>query len=708
MNRAMSVVGLSFLFAAMISIVVGVKLAMMIAAVAFIAFLLLLIFRSTRKYKSIICVALCVTICCTYTAYKINDVEKIKSLDGQERYICATIVDYPTKTQSGYSYTVETVQIENSALEKLKLIVYTNDILEAEVGDIIQGIAELESDYASQGFDYADGIYLSAAMFDSGSISIIHTDSSADYLFCNIRNYSKGVINSAMPKEQASVVNAFLFSDKSNIDNSLYNDIKLCGLSHTTATSGMHLAIIAGFVMMILSVFGVNKRIGAGIVIVFCMLYMLTVGFLPSIVRATVMIVISQFGIIIGRKADPINSLGISAFIFVMINPYSAVNCALLLSMSATLAMVTVSMQFCEFISRKIKTPLKIVDRVAVFILSSLFQTVSAVLFTLPVILVYIKSVSVISPIANLLVTPFVSVCVCAGLITVLFFGFGPAAKIAEISASVFADIVEFLSDYAILADVEGIAATVSIIIAVACVIVFLILHRYKGVRKRYAYISVFSTLVITSMIISSTLSYLTRNDTDILILPSGNGLACLVEDTLIGAGGNSAEYCIKNEYTDIETIIIPSDYSIHSKYAKSAILDYNIKEVYTAHYNAEEYYATAFSYGDKLTCRKAELLLFVQERSSAIMLTAQHCKVLFVDKYIDITKLPTDTLNVDALIVANEPPEHVERISADAVIVCTNDEPEHDYNSYNIYSTAESGDITVKIHNEKVYILGG
>ena len=44
MNRAMSVVGLSFLFAAMISIVVGVKLAMMIAAVAFIAFLLLLIF----------------------------------------------------------------------------------------------------------------------------------------------------------------------------------------------------------------------------------------------------------------------------------------------------------------------------------------------------------------------------------------------------------------------------------------------------------------------------------------------------------------------------------------------------------------------------------------------------------------------------------------------------------------------------------------
>ena len=174
----------------------------------------------------------------------------------------------------------------------------------------------------------------------------------------------------------------------------------------------------------------------------------------------------------------------------------------------------------------------------------------------------------------------------------------------------------------------------------------------------------------------------------------------------LIGAGGNSAEYCIKNEYTDVETIIIPSDYSIHSKYAKSAILDYNIKEVYTAHYNAEEYYATAFSYGDKLTCRKAELLLFVQERSSAIMLTAQHCKVLFVDKYIDITKLPTDTLNVDALIVANEPPEHVERISADAVIVCTNDEPEHDYNSYNIYSTAESGDITVKVHNEKVYIL--
>ena len=707
MNRAMSVIGLSFLFAAIISIIVGSKAAIFIAVGAFVVLIVLLIFKPTRKYRSLICISLCVAICCTYTAYKIDYVEKVKSLDGQERYISATILDYPSKTQSAYEYTVETNQIEDSALEKLKLIVYTNDKLEAEVGDIIQGVAGLEGDYVSQGFDYADGIYLSASMFDSGSISIIHTDMSDNYLFCNIRNYSKSVINSAMPKDQAAVVNAFLFSDKSGIGSSLYSDIKLCGLSHTTATSGMHLAIIAGFVMLVLSLFCVNKRVSAGIVIAFCLLYMLTVGFLPSIVRATVMIVISQLGIIIGRKSDPINSLGLSAFIFVLINPYSAVNCALLLSMSATLAMVTVSMQFCEYISSKIKTPIKIFDRVAVFILSSLFQTVSAVLFTLPVILVYIKSVSVISPIANLLVTPFVSLCVCAGLITVLFFGFEPAAKIAEFSAAAFSDIVKSLADHAILADVEGMAATVSIILAVVCAIVFILLHRYKGVRKRYAYISVFSTLIVTSLLISSTLSYLTRNDTDLLILPSGNGLTCLVEDTLIGAGGNSAEYCIKNEYKDIETLIVPSDYSIHSKYAKSAILDYDIENVYCAYYNAQEYYATAFSDRDKIACHKADLEFFVQEKSSAVMLTAQNCKVLFIDKYIDISRLPSDAVNVDVLIVANEPPEYVEKICADAVIVCTNSETKRDFNSYNIYTTAECGDVTVKIHNGKVFILG-
>lgn len=124
------------------------------------------------------------------------------------------------------------------------------------------------------------------------------------------------------------------------IDPQVRQDFRDSGISHLLAVSGTHIVILTGFVMLLLrrlkGKIWIKNLIAAG----FVFFFMALTGFTPSVVRAGIMMLVVLFGGILRRQSDPLNSLGLSALLLTVPNPYAAAGIGLLMSFSATLGII--------------------------------------------------------------------------------------------------------------------------------------------------------------------------------------------------------------------------------------------------------------------------------------------------------------------------------------------------------------------------------
>lgn len=115
------------------------------------------------------------------------------------------------------------------------------------------------------------------------------------------------------------------------------------GLSHLLCVSGFHTALLAAVAALLLFPLRLWSRAGRYrhlIVIAIMWLYALLTGFMPSVVRAAVMISIYLGAKISERDAYPLNSLCIAVFIILAINPYWLFSIGFQLSVAAVLGLI--------------------------------------------------------------------------------------------------------------------------------------------------------------------------------------------------------------------------------------------------------------------------------------------------------------------------------------------------------------------------------
>ncbi len=97
------------------------------------------------------------------------------------------------------------------------------------------------------------------------------------------------------------------------------------GATHVLAVSGLHVGIIFGIMQFLFS-FMKGSKIGrilrAVILIMSLWLYALLTGLSPSVMRAACMFSILALGLAINRKGTIYNSLSVSAFLLLIIDPY--------------------------------------------------------------------------------------------------------------------------------------------------------------------------------------------------------------------------------------------------------------------------------------------------------------------------------------------------------------------------------------------------
>jgi len=213
-------------------------------------------------------------------------------------------------------------------------------------------------------------------------------------------------INS-MPERDAKFVMSLILGDKL-IGHETLEQFRTAGISHIISVSGMHVAIVTGFVLYMLSLFNI-RRYKIPIIIIVLIFYVVLTGANPPVIRAALMASIALIGTTYGKKHNSINSLSFAAFLILIFNPLMLWDVGFQLSFVATLAIL----YFYKPIQKKLSmlNP-KIRDLIAI--------TFSAQIGTIPLTMYYFHYISIISFLSNIVIVPLADVAVVLGFLSAI------------------------------------------------------------------------------------------------------------------------------------------------------------------------------------------------------------------------------------------------------------------------------------------------
>jgi competence protein ComEC len=331
------------------------------------------------------------------------------ALAEKDAVITGTVCELPYQAYNRFYYVIE---VNDSSLpnapKALKIRLSSQNALNVEPYSQIKGKVHLflpggGEGYSSRSYYASKGITLFAYLYEYEGVRVTPPIQKPLYYYAlKLRKALLKSVRSMLPPKEASLVNGVLFGDTTSLSPQVNSDFQTIGISHILSVSGLHMSTMAQLLMMLLLLFKLPKKVAAvgGAVGVLC--FMAITCFVPSVVRSGVMCLLYLLGIILSRRADSLNSLGVAVLFIGLSNPYAAADIGLLLSFFATLGLILLSNPVSGFLDKKLDK-VKVISPLVRGVNAILGTTAGAVLFTLPIIIVTFGSVSLAAPVANVL-----------------------------------------------------------------------------------------------------------------------------------------------------------------------------------------------------------------------------------------------------------------------------------------------------------------
>ncbi len=398
----------AFSFAAaqvLLSYIVPQRFAPVCAGVFLLAFMIALLLKGDVRLRAALIAGGLLAGAMWNWGYHILFLRGANALSGRTETVTACVIDYPEERDYGARVDM---RIELDGPDPAATVFFFSEYPDLRPGDTVQMTAEFlrPSDvfeggnelYARRGtslFAYAQKGW----RVNQGSFSIW-------YLPRRLAHAVGERVRLSFPEDVRGFMSALLVGDKTELyqDDVTVQTLSRSGISHIVAVSGMHLAFIMQFIALLFR----RKKLIAAIGIPAVLAFMAMTGFPPSAVRAGVMQLFVLTAYLLRREADPLTSLSASLLVILFANPDSVGNPGLQLSFAATLGLILVSPHLFEEIYSHL--PKKWMKRktlrgVTVFLLSGVCSTLGALVLTVPLSAAHFGTVSIVAPLANLIVS---------------------------------------------------------------------------------------------------------------------------------------------------------------------------------------------------------------------------------------------------------------------------------------------------------------
>jgi len=234
--------------------------------------------------------------------------------------------------------------------------------------------------------------------------------------FLAVKDRARAAIGRLLPEPEASLLQGIILGIRSSIPRDLYDLFNATGTSHILVISGANLTIIAA---LFSRAFGrlLGKRWAYWLTLGGVGLYVLLVGAEPAVARASLMAGLYLTALYLGRHATAYVSLCAAGLLLNVINPLSLWDVGFQLSFAATLGLILFSPALDQFFERGLARVLsqERAKKAVRYLDDLLIVTLAAQILTLPLILYHFGQLSLVAPLANLLILPAQPAIIVAG-----------------------------------------------------------------------------------------------------------------------------------------------------------------------------------------------------------------------------------------------------------------------------------------------------
>lgn len=377
--------------------------------------------------------------------YETRVMEPARARDGREGTVLAYAADFPEET--GYGWQLRVREAESGTL----LAVYGDicPVPEAAPGDLLEltGVFRLADTLGGEKTlsYYADGLRLRLDVTRPPE----QTGEARPglYAMVYVSEGVKALLQETVPEQARGFLAAMLTGDRTLLweDEALTGAFEVIGISHVFAVSGMHVSVLAGFVLLL---FG-RRRWSAVLAALLSLGFAVMTGFSASVTRAFVMQFFVLLAPVAGRENDAPTSLFAALLLLLLPNPHALASLGLQLSFLATAGLVWLA----PHLNRRLTEPLekkqvrkrmsRLLRVCLCFLAASFSATAAALVMTAPLSASAFRTASLISPAANLLFVPAAEAAFCCGAASAALGAVWlPAGKLFGAAAGFFAEYV--------------------------------------------------------------------------------------------------------------------------------------------------------------------------------------------------------------------------------------------------------------------------
>jgi len=358
----------------------------------------------------------------------LNDKEEVtltgiitKEPDIREKSIKLTIASLTLEPETG-SRAANNHYGNSSRTIVGKVLVTTWRYPEHQYGDKIKITGQLETPQVFEGFNYRnylkkDGIY-SVMYFPEIEVLDRGLGNPLMETLFSFKNKFQSSAQKFLSPPQEGILEALVFGEEDNISQEWKDKLNITGTRHITAVSGMNTTIIGFIILSFALSLGFWRQQAFCLSLFILLLYILMIGAPASAVRAGIMAALLMTAQYFGRLSLASRAVVFAATAMLLFNPLLLrLDVGFQLSFLAILGMVYFQPAFSNYL-RKIPNPKFFPIR------TTLSATLAAQIFTLPILIYNFGRIPLLSPIANVLIVPFLAP------FTILFFVFGIGAMI--------------------------------------------------------------------------------------------------------------------------------------------------------------------------------------------------------------------------------------------------------------------------------------
>jgi competence protein ComEC len=322
---------------------------------------------------------------------------------------------------------VSLVEIDGESIEvDGNVLVFVSRYPAYSYGDVIRITGELKTPPVFEDFDYA--AYLSHENIYSTMLypKIELIDSAPGFTplkwIYSLRSELSQSLARVLPEPQASLAQAMLLGIRSNIPDDLKEDFSLTGTAHLLAISGLHTGIVAGIMLGIgLALFGRRHYIYIWLALAVIWIYAVLTGLEAPVVRSAIMASIFLSAELLGRQRNAITALTFAAAVMTACDPQVIYGASFQMSFTAMCGLIFILpplQAFGKSLVNRIPDRFRMLSTSILFIYDSLAVTLAALAGVLPLIACYFGIISIVSPLATLLVLPVLVGIIVLGTLT--------------------------------------------------------------------------------------------------------------------------------------------------------------------------------------------------------------------------------------------------------------------------------------------------